>query len=160
MREDDFLTRGVLVRRIAAFVLDGILVLLLLGVLKMLLFAFGLLTLGLGFPLFGLLPLVPALYNWLSLLSPLSATPGQAMMGVTVRRNDDLSPPGGLQALVWVIGWLLTIAAGLIWLALALVTVRHRTLHDLVSGLVVVRSRALTPPPGSWNMAPGGFSAR
>jgi uncharacterized RDD family membrane protein YckC len=43
-------------------------------------------------------------------------------------------------------------------LLIALVTARHRTLHDLISGLVVVRSEAgqpLTAPFGYGNM-PGG----
>jgi uncharacterized RDD family membrane protein YckC len=37
----------------------------------------------------------------------------------------------------------------------ALVTPRHRTLHDLVSGLLVVRAAPLTARVGVWNM-PGG----
>jgi uncharacterized RDD family membrane protein YckC len=43
-------------------------------------------------------------------------------------------------------------------LLVALFTIRHRTLHDLVSGLVVVRVRALTAEGGGWNMY-GGTSA-
>jgi uncharacterized RDD family membrane protein YckC len=46
-----------------------------------------------------------------------------------------------------------------IWLAAALITSRHRTLHDLVSGLVVVRngalSRTLTATAGFANMQRG-----
>jgi uncharacterized RDD family membrane protein YckC len=39
-----------------------------------------------------------------------------------------------------------------------LFTVRHRALHDLVSGLVVVRVEALTADGGDWNIY-GGASA-
>ena len=47
------------------------------------------------------LPAVPFLYHFLSLLRPASATPGQALMGLTVRRDPDLGPPTGLQALIF-----------------------------------------------------------
>jgi uncharacterized RDD family membrane protein YckC len=86
----------------------------------------------------------------------MSATPGQAMLGLIVRRNDDLGRPSFAQALVSVIGFYITIAFGVIWLAVALLTVRRRTFHDMVSCLVVVR--ALQPPAGYWSMpGPGGY---
>ena len=157
---DEWLTGGVLPRRVLAFLLD----LLLIGVLVAALWAgfllFGLLTLGLGFPLLGLLPAVPPLYHFLSLASPLSATPGQAMLGLVVRRNDDLGRPDVLEALISVIGFYVTLALGAILLVVALVTTRRRTLHDMAAGLVVVRTDGLTPPltPGAaaWNMGAGG----
>ena len=49
----------------------------------------------------------------------------------------------------------LTLATSGLLLLFALVTVRKRTLHDLASGLVVVRTRALTAGPASWNMQGG-----
>jgi uncharacterized RDD family membrane protein YckC len=120
---------------------------------------FGVLTLGLGWHLFGVLPLIPLAYNWLFLCSGLSATPGMAMMGLVVRRNEDLGPPLPLQALAFTVLFYVTLALGWIWLGVALLTVRHRTFHDMLSGLVVVRSRALTPAGGFWNMPPGGSAA-
>jgi uncharacterized RDD family membrane protein YckC len=87
-----------------------------------------------------------------------SATPGQRMMDLTVRRNDDLGPPSGLQAFVSVLLFYVTMATSGLLLLVALFTIRHRTLHDLVSGLVVVRVRALTAEGGGWNMY-GGTSA-
>jgi uncharacterized RDD family membrane protein YckC len=116
---------------------------------------FGLLTLGLGMPLLSLLPLVPLAYHCLFLASPLSATPGQALMGLRVRRNDDMGRPNVAQAVVSTLIFYLTLATSGLLLLVALFTIRHRTLHDLLSGLVVVRDRALTPPAGFWNM-PGG----
>jgi uncharacterized RDD family membrane protein YckC len=110
-------------------------------------------------PLLGLLPAVPPLYHFLSLASRLSATPGQALLGLRVRRNGDLGRPDMLEALVSVVGFYVTLALGAIWLAIALATTRHRTLHDLVAGLVVVRTdalSALTAPDGDWNMGHGG----
>ena len=72
-----------------------------------------------------------------------------------MRRNDDLGPPTPLQALVYTLLFYLTLATSGLLLLVALFTVRHRTLHDLASGLVVVRARALTGGLGSWNMQGG-----
>ena len=109
------------------------------------LFVFGVVTFGLGMPLLALLPVMPPLYHFLTLASPLSATPGQTLMGLVVRRNRDLGRPDPLEALICVACFYATLALGAIWLAVALVTTRHRTLHDLLSGLVVVRSEAVPP---------------
>ena len=159
-RLDEWLTRGVLMRRVVAFLVDLLLISVLVVALWVGLFLFGLVTLGLGFPLLAVLPAVPPLYHFLSLAGTLSATPGQSMMGLIVRRNDDLGRPDVLEALVCVVGFYITLALGAVWLVVALLTNRRRTLHDLLSGLVVVRLDALTPPltPGDapWNMRTGG----
>jgi uncharacterized RDD family membrane protein YckC len=155
---EDLLTEGVLGRRILAFLVDAVLVTVLCGALFVVLLALGLLTLGLSMPLLGLLPCVPVAYNWLSLASPLQATPGQRLLGLVVVRAADLAPPTVLEALVWTVGFVVTVSLGAIWLAVALVAPRHRTLHDIVSGLVVVRSRALTAPAPVWNPPSGGPS--
>ena len=164
---DDWLTRGVPIRRVVAFLVDLLLIGVIVGVLWAGLFVFGLLTLGLGFPLLGVLPAVPPIYHFGFLASPLSATPGQALLGLVVRRNEDLGRPDVLEAFVSVVGFYVTLALGVIWLAVALLTTRRRTLHDLVSGLVVVRTEALailTPPltgaGAGWNMGPGGYPPR
>jgi uncharacterized RDD family membrane protein YckC len=155
MLQDELLTRGVMSRRLLAWLLDGALIAVILSGLWSFCLFFGLLTLGLGWPLFGVLPAVPILYHWLAISSPLSATPGQAMMGLCVRRDFDLGPPGGLQALVFALMFYLTLALGAIWMGIALFTTRHRTIHDMLSGLVVVRARALTQPAMFWNSTPG-----
>ena len=116
---------------------------------------FGVLTLGLGLALLGILPFVPFCYHLLFVAGPASATPGQQALGLVVRRNDDLGRPPPLQAFVSTLIFYLTLATTGLLLLFALFTVRHRTLHDLVSGLVVVRARALTGGLGSWNMQGG-----
>jgi uncharacterized RDD family membrane protein YckC len=156
--DDDFLTSGVMSRRCVGWVIDVVLIALLIWVLWWILVMFGILTLGLGFGAMSILPLVPFCYHFLSLLGAASATPGQRIMGLTVRRNDDLGPPTGLQAFLAVLCFYLTMATSGLLLVVALFTVRHRTLHDLVSGLVVVRVQALTAAGGGWNMY-GGTSA-
>jgi uncharacterized RDD family membrane protein YckC len=159
--DDDFLVGGVLSRRCLGWVVDVILIMLLGWVLWWILVMFGLLTLGLGFAAMSVLPFVPFCYHLLSLLSPASATPGQRMFGLTVRRDFDLGPPTALQALVSTLMFYLTLATSGLLLVVALFTIRHRTLHDIVSGLLVVRVRAmeaLTAPREGWNMR-GGTSA-
>lgn len=155
---DDMLTQGVMWRRVAGWFVDAVLIGLLIAALWWGLVLFGFLTLGLGFSLLGVLPFVPFCYHLLFLLGAATATPGQQMLGLTVRRNADFGPPDPLQAVIFTIGWYLTLATSGLLLLVALFTTRHRTLHDLVSGLVVVRVRAmdaLTPPPGYGNI-PGG----
>jgi uncharacterized RDD family membrane protein YckC len=139
---DDAFISGVMSRRCFAWLLDAMLIALLIGVLCLVLLLFGLLTLGLGFGAMAILPAVPFLYHFLSLLRPASATPGQVILGLTVRRDEDLGPPTGLQALISTVVFYLTLASGGLLLLIALFTVRHRTLHDLASDLVVVRRGA------------------
>lgn len=142
MVRDEAFISGVMSRRCFAWLMDAVLIVLLVGVLCVVLFLFGLLTLGLGFCAMAILPAVPFLYHFVSLLRPASATPGQAMMGLTVRRDEDLGPPTGLQALIFTVVFYLTLATSGLLLLVALFTVRHRTLHDLASDLVVVRRGA------------------
>jgi uncharacterized RDD family membrane protein YckC len=156
--DDELLVGGVVSRRCFAWVVDLILIAILVFALWWILAAFGVLTFGLGFGAMGILPFVPFFYHFLSLISRPSATPGQQMFGLTVRRDTDLGPPDALQALVSVFAYYLTLATSGLLLVVALFTVRHRTLHDLVSGLVVVRVQAmevLTAPNPGWNPGRG-----
>jgi uncharacterized RDD family membrane protein YckC len=138
VRDEDFIA-GVMTRRCLAWLIDVSLICLILVPIFIVLFIFGLLTLGLGFGAMTVLPAVPFLYHFLSLLRASSATPGQAMLGLTVRRDEDLGPPTGLQALIFTVVFYITMATSGLLLLVALFTTRHRTLHDLASDLVVVR---------------------
>ena len=153
--DDGWLTSGVMIRRIFAWLLDVLLLGLIVAALWFVLLLFGLLTLGLGMPLLGVLPFVPFCYHLFFVASPFSSTPGQQAFGLVVRRNDDLGPPSFFQAFIYTLVFYLTLATTGLLLLVALFTVRHRTLHDLASGLVVVRTRALTGGFGSWNMQGG-----
>jgi uncharacterized RDD family membrane protein YckC len=147
--EDDLLTTGVLSRRVIAWFIDLAIIAVIMSLLFVILFTFGLVTLGLGMPLLSTLPIIPPAYHFLSLLTRAAATPGQILLGLTVRRDLDLGRPTPLQALLSTVGLYLTLATGIIWLAVALLTVRRRTLHDMLSGLVVIRRDALATLHGS-----------
>jgi uncharacterized RDD family membrane protein YckC len=153
--DEDLLTEGVLTRRVFAWLIDVLLIALIMVALWFTLMLFGLLTLGLGLPLLGVLPFIPFCYHMLFLAGPPSATPGQSALGLIVRRNDDLGRPTPVQAVVSTLLFYATLATSGLLLLVALFTVHRRTLHDLLSGLVVVRSRALTRGLGSWNMQGG-----
>lgn len=158
--DDEFLTNGVLSRRIIAWVIDLAVIAVIATGLAILIWMIGLATLGLGWGMWSVLPFVPFLYHLLSLLSPANATAGQQLCGLVVRRNDDFGPPTPLQAIVCVAVYFLTWATSGILLIIALFTNRRRTLHDLLSGLVVIRSdamEALTEARRSWNMGAGSY---
>ena len=142
VRDEEFI-EGVLTRRCFAWLIDLCLICLLLVPVWLILLMFGVLTLGLGFAAMALLPAVPFLYHLLSLPRSSSATPGQALMGLTVRRDADLGPPTASQALIFTAIFYVTMATSGLLLLIALFTTRHRTLHDLASDLVVVRRGTL-----------------
>jgi uncharacterized RDD family membrane protein YckC len=158
----DYFVRGVLPRRCVAWVIDGILIAVLVWAVWWVLLLLVIATLGLAHGLLMLVGFVPFAYHMLSLLGSRSATPGQQLLGLTVRRDADLGPPTGIQAFISTLLYYLTLATSGLLLLVALFTTRHRTLHDLVSGLVVVRvdaMEALTSHSAGWNM-PYGTSAR
>ena len=97
-------------------------------------------TFGLLSPLVILLLaiLAPA-YHVLTVGGPRAATPGMRLMGVEVRCFDG-QPPTWLHALVQIVLFYLTVPAtgGLVLLAV-LFNRHRRTLHDLLSNLIVLR---------------------
>jgi uncharacterized RDD family membrane protein YckC len=136
---DWLLTRGVLPRRLIAVVLDCILITLLGGVATFLVTLLGILTLGLGWLALHVLPWLPLFYYTI-LIGSVGATPGQRACGIAVRQDADLAPPTMAQALVWTVLLWVSFALGCIPFLLALVGPRHRAAHDLLSGLVLVRT--------------------
>ena len=129
--DDAWLTEGVLTRRVFAWLIDALLIGLILAALWFVLLLFGVCVCG---------------YKFLA---------AQQALGLVVRRDDHLGRPTLVQAFVFTLVFYLTLAATGLLLLFALFTVRKRTLHDLASGLVVVRAQALTRALGSWNMQGG-----
>lgn len=151
----DPLLEGVVWRRAWAWVVDLLLIGVLVAVLWVVLATFGLMTMGLGLPLLGLLPVVPLAYHALFVAGTISATPGQAMLDLAVRREDDLGPPSFVQAALFTAGLWLTISVFSPLLLLVFFSLRNRALHDMAAGVVVVRRRALTTASPSATMYGG-----
>ncbi|MDO1581759.1 RDD family protein [Rhizobium oryzicola] len=132
---------GVLSRRVFAFLIDYIIVLLLCIPAAVVVFFLGVITLGLGFFLYpALFVIVALLYFGMSLGGRAQATPGMRAMGIAMMRVDG-RPIDFLTAVVhmvlfWVINSFLT---PLILLA-GLFTDRSRLVHDLLLGTVVIRT--------------------
>ena len=145
------LFRGVLTRRIVAFLID--LVVLSIPVVLVCIFiaVFGVVTLGLGWALFWLVS--PASVIWAliyygaSLGGPHSATLGMRLMDLEMRTWDG-SPGyfvlGAAHALLF---WVSVSFLTPLVLLIGLFNGRRRLLHDIVLGTVVINSSARAPVP-------------
>jgi uncharacterized RDD family membrane protein YckC len=136
---DWVLTHGVITRRVFAFIADCLLIGIAgwAGALGIALF--GVLTLGLGWMAFHILPWLPLVYFML-FVGYVGATPGQRLFGLSVRQDADLSRPTMAQAVVWTLLLWISIGLAFVPCLLALVMPRHRAAHDLLTGLVVIRA--------------------
>lgn len=143
--DDDSLTWGVPSRRIMAFLIDSVLIALLTLSLAVSFAIIHVMSLGLLHGPAHLILIVGLIYDSCFMASPAMATPGQMAMGLQARRSDDLGRPTLLQAIAFTALLYLTLAAGVIWLGVAFFTHRRRTIHDMISGLVIVRAGALAP---------------
>ena len=140
------LFEGVLWRRFAAYLIDGVCIGLIAVAVWVLFFlltvlSFGLLAPGLWF-LFGLVPLA---YHTFLVGGPHAATFGMRAFDLELRSRDG-GRPGFLQALAHAALFYLTVGAtGSLVLLFALFNRRRRTLHDLLTGMLMVRAN-----PMSW----------
>ncbi|MGB2931404.1 MAG: RDD family protein [Methyloceanibacter sp.] len=129
---------GVIGKRVVAFVIDAIIILLLTVIVYVAIAVLGVLTLGLAWLLFGIaFPAVGLGYNALTIGGPNSATIGQRMMGLEVRTwfGGKVSPLiAAFHALLF---WfsLVIFCPILLW---ALFDPQKRCLHDIFAGVVVV----------------------
>jgi uncharacterized RDD family membrane protein YckC len=138
--EDSRLYDGVRTRRIFAFLIDYAIVLLLMIPFGILVLLLGVLTLGLGWLLFGILfPGVALIYVWNTLGSERQATTGMRMMGIRLERLDGGRVDGLLAVVHSVLFWAGNVLLTPLILLATLVLDRKRTVHDLLLGTVVVR---------------------
>jgi uncharacterized RDD family membrane protein YckC len=153
------LTNGVTGRRVIAWLIDAVIVGVAMAVLTVVLWILGFITLGLGWYLLGGLWVLPIVYVFLFVASPGHATPGQAMLGLTVVDDTSLNRPTPAQALVYAGGYAVTMWAGAIWLVAAFFTRRARCLHDIVAGVAVLRADAI-PMESVWGVRLGRRAER
>jgi uncharacterized RDD family membrane protein YckC len=155
---DMALTSGITGRRLGGWLVDAILVGVVMTALSMALWILGFITFGLGWFLLGGLWVIPVAYVFGFVASPAQATPGQSIAGLRVVRDDDLGRPSPAQALVYAVGYAVTMSAGMIWLLAAFFTRRARCLHDIVAGVAVLRADALGLAPAP--LARDGWAVR
>ncbi|MBB2970457.1 RDD family protein [Mesorhizobium sp. RMAD-H1] len=139
--DDRRLYQGVRTRRIFAFLLDYLLVLLLCIPVAVIIAILGVATLGLGWMLYGIMvPLVALAYVALTMGGARQATKGMQMMGIKLERLDG-QPVDSMLAIVHsVLFWAGNVILTPLILLATLFLDRKRTLHDLLLGTVVVRS--------------------
>jgi len=142
------LFRGVLTRRVFAFLID--IVVLAIPVILVCLFivAFGVVTLGLGWALFWLVS--PASVIWAliyygaSLGGPHSATLGMRVMDLELRTWYGAPSYFVLGAMHAVLFWISVSVLSPLVLLVGLFNGRRRLLHDVLLGTVVINSSVLT----------------
>lgn len=141
-RLDDRRTyEGVRTRRILAFCVDYIIVGLAMIPFAIVIGLLGIITLGLGWALFGILfPAVALAYIWVTLGGRGQATIGMSLMNIRLERLDGGRIDGLLAVLHSVLFWAGNALLTPLILLAPLFLERKRTVHDLLLGTVVTRS--------------------
>ena len=138
------LFEGVLARRVVAFAVDFLIIASPVVLVAMFIFVFGIVTLGLGFALYYLLP--PAAVVWalayfgLTLGGPRSATIGMRVMDLEMRTwygAPSYFVLGAIHALAF---WFSVSFFTPFVLLVAFFNERRRLLHDIVLGTVVINN--------------------
>jgi uncharacterized RDD family membrane protein YckC len=135
---------GVLSKRVVAFVVDAILIVLLMIPAALVVFFLGIVTLGIGWLLYSVLFAIVALgYMAFTLGGPNSATVGMRMTGIEMRTwNGAPSFPllGVMHALLF---WFSVALLTPFILLVGLFTARRQLLHDLILGVVALNAAPL-----------------
>lgn len=139
--DDARVYEGVRTRRVLAFCIDYLIVGVLMIPFAIVIAILGVLTLGLGWALFGVLfPVVALAYIWYTLGSPSQATIGMRMMNIRLERLDGGRVEGALAVLHSVLFWAGNALLTPLILLATLFLDRKRTVHDLLLGTVVART--------------------
>ncbi|HEU0084100.1 MAG TPA: RDD family protein [Bradyrhizobium sp.] len=149
------LYRGVLTRRVLAFLIDLVVLSIPVVLACMFIAVFGVVTLGLGWGLFWLVS--PASVIWAvvyygaSLGGPHSATLGMRMMDLQLRTLYGAPGYFVLGAAHAVLFWVLVSCFTPLILLVGLFNGRRRLLHDMILGTVVINSSAhVAQPARTW----------
>jgi uncharacterized RDD family membrane protein YckC len=138
------LFEGVLPRRVVAFVIDFLIIAIPVVMAAMFIFAFGIVTLGLGWALYWLLP--PASVIWaltyfgLTLGSASSATIGMRVMDLEMRTWYGAPAYFVLGAVHAIVFWFSISALTPFILLVCFFNQRRRLLHDIVLGTIVINN--------------------
>lgn len=137
---------GVLARRIFAFFIDALIILVPMAVVALFMLIFTVITLGLGAVVFALLAPLTVLwaiaYVGITLGSSYSATYGMRAMGIQMRTWYGAPMYFLLGAVHAVCFWLINSLLTPLVLLVTLFNDRRRTLHDFITGAIVVNDEA------------------
>ena len=135
---------SVLSRRVVAFVIDFIIIAVPVVLVAMFIFAFGIVTLGLGFALYWLLPpgtvIWALLYFGITLGGPDSATIGMRVMDLEMRTWYGAPAYFVLGAVHAIAFWFTVSFFTPFVLLVAFFNARRRLLHDILLGTVVINN--------------------
>ena len=138
------LFEGVLARRVVAFVIDFFAIAVPVVLAAMFIFAFGIVTLGLGFALYWLLPAASVIwaivYFGVTLGGERSATIGMRMMDLEMRTWYGAPAYFVLGAVHAIAFWFSVSFFTPFVLLVAFFNERRRLLHDIVLGTVVINN--------------------
>jgi uncharacterized RDD family membrane protein YckC len=144
------LFRGVLARRVFAFLIDFIVIAIPIVLAVIFIAIFGVVTLGLGWTLFWLISpatvIWPVVYYGMSLGGPHSATVGMRMMDLQMRTFSGTPGYFVLGAAHALLFWASVSLLTPLVLVVGLLNGRRQLLHDLVLGTVVVNNSAARAP--------------
>ena len=139
---------GVLARRVVAFIIDFIVISIPVALAAMFIFAFGIVTLGLGFALYWLLPSATVIwavvYFGATLGGPTSATIGMRVMDLEMRTWYGAPAYFVLGAVHAVLFWISVSFLTPLVVLVGLFNGRRRLLHDIILGTVVINSSVRT----------------
>lgn len=137
---------GVLARRVVAFMVDFVIISIPVVLAAMFIFAFGIVTLGLGFALYWLLPSATVIwaivYFGVTLGGPASATLGMRVMDLEMRTWYGAPAYFVLGAVHAVAFWFTVSFFTPFVLLVAFFNERGRLLHDIILGTVIINNAA------------------
>src|SRR5512136_3264176 len=137
---------GVLARRVVAFVIDFLVIAVPVVLAAMFIFAFGIVTLGLGFALYWLLPSATVIwaivYFGATLGGPTSATVGMRVMDLEMRTWYGAPAYFLLGAIHAIAFWFTVSFFTPFVLLIAFFNERRRLLHDILLGTVIINNTA------------------
>ena len=140
------LFEGVLARRVVAFAIDFIIIAIPVVLAAMFIFAFGIVTLGLGWALYWLLPAASVIwaiaYFGLTLGGPSSATIGMRVMDLEMRTLYGAPAYFVLGAVHAIAFWFTVSFFSPFVLLVAFFNERSRLLHDIMLGTVIINNPA------------------
>jgi len=137
---------GVLARRVIAFLIDFVIISIPVVLAAIFIFAFGIVTLGLGFALYWLLPSATVIwaivYFGATLGGPASATIGMRVMDLEMRTWYGAPAYFVLGAVHAIAFWFTVSFFTPLVLLVPFFNERRRLLHDILLGTVIINTRA------------------